>query len=90
MLPAKKTPPILYKITKAAAAARSPPIEAFLLFYTGHGASTSEAVEDLFAKLPEEFTIDDEFAVKTASLEHTLQRPFQIVHSDMVRTFVLT
>ena len=61
-----------------------------LEFYTGHGASTSEAVEDLFAKLPEEFTIDDEFAVRTASLEHSLQRPFQIVHSDSVRTFVLT
>ena len=59
-------------------------------FYTGHGASTSEAVEDLFAKLPEEFTIDDEFAVRTTSLKHTLQRPFQIVLSDMVRTFVLT
>ena len=61
-----------------------------LEFYTGQGASTSEAVEDLFAKLPEEFTIDDEFAVRTTLLEHTLQRPFQIVHSDMVRTFVLT
>ena len=61
-----------------------------LEFYTGQGASTSEAVEDLFAKLPEEFTIDDDFAVRTASLEHTLQRPFQIVHSDKVRTFVLT
>ena len=59
-------------------------------FYTGQGASTSEAVEDLFTKLPEEFTFDDEFAVRTASLEHSLQRPFQIVHSDSVRTFVLT
>ena len=59
-------------------------------FYTGLGASTSEAVEDLFAKLPEEFTFDDEFAVRTASLEHSLQRPFQIVHSDTVRAFVLT
>lgn len=59
-------------------------------FYTGQGASTSEAVEDLFTKLPEEFTFDDEFAVRTASLEHSLQRPFQIVHSDTVRAFVLT
>ena len=59
-------------------------------FYTGQGASTSEAVEELFAKLPEEFTFDDEFAVRTASLEHSLQRPFQIVHSDTVRAFVLT
>ena len=61
-----------------------------LEFYTGQGASTSEAIEDLFAKLPEEFTIDDDFAVRTASLEYRLQRPFQIVHSDKVRTFVLT
>ena len=59
-------------------------------FYKGQGSSTREAVEDLFTRLPEEFTIDDEFAVRRASLEHTLQRPFQIVHSDMVRTFVLT
>ena len=58
-------------------------------FYTGFGMSTSEAIEDLYAKLPNEFTIDDEFAVRTASLEHTLQRPFQIVLSDTVRTFVL-
>ena len=61
-----------------------------LEFYTGHGFSTSEAVEDLFAKLPEEFTIDDEFAVRTASLEPTLHRPFEIVHSNMVRVFNLS
>ena len=59
-------------------------------FYTGQGWSTREAVEDLFTGLPEEFTIDDECSVRTASLEHSLQRPFQIVHSDTVRTFVLT
>ena len=59
-------------------------------FYKGQGSSTREAVEDLFTRLPEEFTRDDEFAVRTASLEHTLQRPFQIVHSDKARTFVLT
>ena len=60
-----------------------------LEFYTGHGSSTSEAIEDLYAQLPEEFTIDDEFVVRTASLEHGLQRPFQIMHSDTVRDFVL-
>ena len=60
-----------------------------LEFYTGHGSSTSEAIEDLYAQLPEEFTIDDEFVVRTASLEHSLQRPFQIMHSDTVRDFVL-
>lgn len=60
-----------------------------LEFYTGHGSSTSEAVEDLFAKLPEEFTIDDEFAVRATSLEAVLQRPFEIVHSSKVRVFRL-
>ena len=58
--------------------------------YTGQGSSTREAVEDLYTRMPEEFTIDDEFAVRTASLEHALHRPFQIVHSEKVRTFVLT
>ena len=61
-----------------------------LEFFTGQGSSTGEAVEDLFSRLPETFTIDDDFAVKKSSLEHTLKRPFQIVHSDTVRTFVLT
>ena len=60
-----------------------------LEFYTGHGASTSEAVEDLFANLPEEFTIDDEFSVRTASLEPALHRPFEIVKSDSIRIFTL-
>ena len=58
-----------------------------LEFYTGHGTSTSEAIKDLFAKLPEEFTIDDEFAIKTTSLEPALHRPFEIVHSDNIRVF---
>lgn len=60
-----------------------------LEFYTGHGSSTSEAVEDLFAKLPDEFTIDDEFSVRTTSLEPSLQRPFEIIKSDSIRIFVL-
>lgn len=60
-----------------------------LEFYTGHGFSTSEAVEDLFAKLPEVFTIDDEFAVRATSLEPTLQRPFDIISSESIRTFML-
>lgn len=58
-------------------------------FYTGHGSSTHEAVEDLFAKLPEEFAIDDEYTVRTASLEHALSRPFDIIRSEAIRTFVL-
>ena len=58
-----------------------------LEFYTGHGSSTSEAIEDLYAQLPEEFTIDDEFAVMSSSLELTLVRPFEVVNSDTVRIF---
>jgi hypothetical protein len=56
-------------------------------FYTGHGHSTREAIEDLFFNMPDEFRIDDEIIVKTTSLEHELRRPFEIVHSDNVRVF---
>ena len=34
-------------------------------FYTGHGHSTREAIEDLFLNMPDEFRIDDEIIVKT-------------------------
>ena len=58
-------------------------------FYTGSGISTSEAVADLFSKLPYVFTIDDEISVRTTSLEHVLQRPFGVVKSDSIRQFIL-
>ena len=58
-----------------------------LEFYTGHGSSTSEAVEDLYAQLPEVFTMDDEFVIMSSSLEPTLVRPFEVVNSDTVRIF---
>lgn len=58
-------------------------------FYTGHGSSTNEAVEDLFARFPQEFTIDDEYAVRTSDLEYSFQRPFEIVRSDNIRIFCL-
>ena len=61
-----------------------------LEFHTGHGNSTSEAVDDLFAKLPEVFTIDDEFSVRSEALEPTLHRPFEIVHSNTIRVFNIT
>ena len=59
-------------------------------FYTGNGTSTAEAVEDLFACLPEEFVIDDEYSVMRASLEYSFKRPFEIVQSDIQRTFVVS
>lgn len=58
-------------------------------FYTGHGSSTREAVEDLFTNLPERFCVEDGISVETVSLEHELCRPFEVVHSDSIRTFVL-
>lgn len=61
-----------------------------LEFYTGHGATMEEAIDDLFNKFPEQFTIDDEFAVRTSSLEPVLHRPFEIVHSNRVRVFLLS
>ena len=48
-----------------------------LEFYTGNGATMEEA-------------IDDEFAVRTASLEPVLHKPFEIVHSNRVRVFLLS
>ncbi len=50
----------------------------------------AEAIDDLFNKLPEQFTIDDEFAVRTSSLEPVLHSPFEIVHSNRVRVFLLS
>lgn len=58
-------------------------------FYTGHGSSTNEAVENLYANLPDEFIIDDEYAVRTSSLEYTFRRPFEIVRSEVIKSFVL-
>ena len=58
-------------------------------FYTGHGSSTREAVEDLFTNLPERFCVEDGISVETVSLEHEQCRPFEVVHSDSIRTFVL-
>ena len=61
-----------------------------LEFYTGHGTSTAEALEELLASLPEEFTIDDEFAIRTTSLEPVLLRPFEIIQSNEIRVFLLS
>jgi hypothetical protein len=56
-------------------------------FYTGQGLSTAEAVEELFTQLPNEFAIDDEYSVRTCALQHILNRPFEVVHSDNIRIF---
>ena len=53
-------------------------------FYTGNGTSTAEAIEDLFASLPEEFAIDDEFAVRTTSLILQVIRPFEVFKRDIL------
>lgn len=57
-------------------------------FYTGQGSTTREAVENLFMNLPDEFNVEDGISVRSASLEHELRRPFEVVSSDSVRTFI--
>lgn len=58
-------------------------------FFTGSAGNLSAAITDLMVRLPETFHIDDEFSVSSSSLEPTILRPFEVVRSDVVRTFVL-
>lgn len=60
-----------------------------LAFFTGSADCLSAAITDLMERLPETFHIDDEFSVSSSSLEPTILRPFEVVRSDVVRTFVL-
>lgn len=60
-----------------------------LEFFTGSADCLSAAITDLMERLPETFHIDDGFSVSSSSLELTILRPFEVVRSDVVRTFVL-
>lgn len=60
-----------------------------LAFFTGSADCLSAAITDLMERLPETFHIDDEFSVSSPSLEPTILSPFEVVRSDVVRTFVL-
>lgn len=39
--------------------------------------------------MPDEFVIEDVIAVRTTSLEYEFCRPFEVVSSDIIRTFSL-
>lgn len=58
-------------------------------FYTGHGTSPRDAAENLLMHMPDEFVIEDVIAVRTTSLEYEFCRPFEVVSSDIIRTFSL-
>ena len=56
-------------------------------FYTGHGQSLNDAVEDLFNAFPDQFVIDDEIQVSSKQNDWTPRRPFEMVRSESIRTF---
>ena len=58
-------------------------------FYTGHGSSIRDAISDLYEAFPDCFDIEDEISVRSASLECSLRRPFEMVRSEHIRTFVV-
>lgn len=58
-------------------------------FYTGTSNNLPEAIRNLEDSLPKSFAIDDEILVKKSHLEYVILRPFDIVKSSIVRTFVL-
>lgn len=58
-------------------------------FYTGHGSNIRDAISDLYAAFPDCFDIEDEISVRSASLECSLRRPFEMVRSENIRTLVV-
>lgn len=58
-------------------------------FHTGSADNLSDAVRALRDSLPDDFPIDDEFSVMTSDIEFTVIRPFQMVRSESIRTFVV-
>ena len=57
-------------------------------FHTGTSDSLPEAIRNLEDSLPETFAIDDEILVKKSHIEPVLLRPFDIVKSNRIRTFL--
>jgi hypothetical protein len=49
----------------------------------------SDAVSLLRNSMPDEFPIDDEISVSSASLDLIVVRPFDIVRSDVQRVFIV-
>ena len=58
-------------------------------FNTGMADNLSDAVAVLRKSMPDEFPIDDEISVSSASLDFVIVRPFDIVKSDIQRVFIV-
>lgn len=57
-------------------------------FHTGISESLAEAINKLKESLPEIFPIDDEFSVSSKTLDFEVVRPFDMVRSQTIRTFI--
>ena len=57
-------------------------------FHTGISDSLADAVHQLKESLPEVFPIDDEYSVYSKSLDFAVVRPFDMVRSQSIRTFI--
>ena len=57
-------------------------------FHTGISDSLADAVHQLKESLPEVFPIDDEYSVYSKSLDFDVVRPFDMVRSETIRTFI--
>ena len=58
-------------------------------FHTGMADNLLDAVVLLRNSMPDEFPIDDEISVSSASLDFIVVRPFDIVKSDVQRVFIV-
>ena len=58
------------------------------VFHTGISESLAEAINKLKESLPEVFPIDDEYSVYSKSLDFAVVRPFDMVRSQTIRTFI--
>ena len=57
-------------------------------FHSGISESLAEAINKLKESLPEVFPIDDEFSVSSKRLDFEVVRPFNMVRSETLRTFI--
>ena len=57
-------------------------------FHSGISESLAEAISKLKESLPEVFPIDDEFSVSSKTLDFEVVRPFDMVRSETIRTFI--
>ena len=57
-------------------------------FNSGISESLAEAISKLKESLPEVFPIDDEYSVYSKSLDFAVVRPFDMVRSQTIRTFI--